>query len=165
MRNKKIVKYNDIQGNYRAERLRFGIIVSRFNEYFTNKLRDAAVDTLISCGAKSSNIHVIAVPGAFELPLVAQRLVKRKKVDAVIALAVVIKGETKHFEQVVEESARGLSEVSLKSEIPVILGIIPAMNIAQVTERVGVKQMNKGREWALSAIEMATLMKQRGVLR
>ncbi len=157
---KKISKSTrQVRGGLNARGRRFGIVVSRFNEHLTRQLLEGAVDTLTAGGALASDIHVVHVPGAFEIPIAAQRLVRGRRVDAVISLAVVIQGETKHFDQVVNETARGLRELSQKADIPVILGIIPAKTVQQAVERVGIKQMNKGREWALSAIEMANLMK------
>jgi len=158
---KKYDKVRHIQGDFSARRGRFTIIVSRFNEYLTNQLLQGTLDTLIRHGALEKNIHVVHVPGAFEIPLVAKKVVLKKKTDAVIALAVIIRGQTKHFEQVAVQTAEGLRQVALKSEVPVILGIIPAESVNDAIERVGVKQANKGREWALSAIEMANLMRQK----
>lgn len=152
-------KARHIGPEFNAKGKRFGIVVSRFNEYLTRQLLEGATETLMGHGAKFSDIHVLHVPGAFEIPLTAQKLVKSRNVDAVITLAVVIQGETKHFDQVVNETARGLRELSQTAEVPVILGMIPAKNVEQAIERVGIKQMNKGREWALSAIEMANLMR------
>ncbi len=151
---------NEIKGGYSARGLKFGIVVSDFNELLTNRLLEGAADTLTRHGASDKNLTVVHVPGAFEIPLAAQKLIRKKKLDAVITLAVVIKGETKHFDQVVKETAKGIRELSKRSEVPVILGVIPANNIRQAQERVGIKQVNKGREWARSAIEMANLMKK-----
>lgn len=152
-----------IRGGYSARGRRFAIIVARFNEYLTRQLLEGALDTLLSHGAREKDIQVVHVPGAFEIPLVAKKLARKKKTDAVITLAVIIRGQTKHFEQVAIQTARGLREVSLKSEVPVILGVIPAESVDDAIERVGLKQMNKGREWALSAIEMANLMRHRSL--
>ena len=157
---KKSKKLIHTQGDFSAKGKRFAIIVSRFNEYLTEKLLDGAVDTLLRHGASEKHIRIVHVPGAFEIPLAAKRVAQRKKVDAVITLAVIIRGKTRHFEQVATQSARGLREVSLKSEVPVILGIIPAESIQDAMERTGIKQSNKGREAAESAIEMANLMQQ-----
>ena len=137
-------------------------MVSEFNEFLTHRLLEGAVDTLIKCGTSEKDIHVFYVPGAFEIPLLLKKILKNKRWDAVITLAVVIRGETRHFDQVVNETARGIRELSVQSEIPVILGVIPAASIAQATARVGIKQTNKGREWALAALEMANLMRQKG---
>ena len=157
-------KYGSVQhvkGGFIAKDKKFAIVVSRFNEYLTSRLLDGALDTLLRHGALPENIHVVHVPGAFEIPLAAKKVALKKKTDAVITLAVIIRGQTKHFEQVAVQTAKGLREVALKSEVPVILGIIPAESVSDAIERVGLKQANKGREWALSAIEMANLMRQK----
>lgn len=152
---------HQIKGDFLARGRKFAIVVSRFNEHLTRELLDGAVDTLVRHGANEKDIHVVHVPGAFEIPLAVHKITRNRVVDAVIALAVIIRGQTKHFEQVAIQTARGLREVSLKSEIPVILGVIPAESIEDATERVGIKHENKGREWALSAIEMANLMRDK----
>ncbi len=146
-----------IKGSFIATGRKFGIVVSQFNEFLTRQLLEGALDTLVRHGAREKDIHVVYVPGAFEIPLTLKKLIAARKLDAVMTLAVIIRGDTKHFEQVALEAARGVREISQKSGVPVILGIIPAENIAQAVSRVGLKQMNKGREWALSAIEMANL--------
>lgn len=133
--------------------------MSGFNEFLTSRLLEGALDTLTRAGAHERDIHVVYVPGAFEIPLAVKKLISAKKIDAVITLAVVIRGQTRHFDQVVREASRGVRELMLKSEVPIILGILPAENIHQAMERVGMKQMNRGREWALGAIEMANLMR------
>lgn len=150
-----------IAGNYSARGKKFAIVVSRFNEVLTRQLLEGALDTLIRHGARQKDISVVHVPGAFEIPLAAKKIVKKRNVDAVITLAVIIRGQTRHFEQVATQTARGIREVSLQSEVPVILGVIPAESINDAMERVGIKQSNKGREWALSAIEMADLMRHK----
>ena len=149
-----------LKGNYSAKGLRFGIVAADFNELLTRCLLEGALDVLKRHGAAEKNILVVHVPGAFEIPLAAKKLIQKKKLDALITLGVVIKGETKHFDQVVRETAKGIRELSSGSEIPIILGIIPANNIRQAEQRVGLKQVNKGREWALSAIEMANLIRK-----
>jgi 6,7-dimethyl-8-ribityllumazine synthase len=156
---KKSKKIQHIKGDFLARGRRFAIVVARFNEYLTRRLLDGAVDTLLRHGAREKDIYVVHVPGAFEIPLTVKKVLRSKKADAVIALAVIIRGQTKHFEQVAIQAARGLREVSLKSEVPVILGIIPAESVEDAVERVGIKHENKGREWALSAVEMASLMR------
>lgn len=154
-------KVRRIHGDYLAKGLRFGVVVSEFNEALTNRLLDGCVDELVRHGARAQDIVVVRVPGAFEIPLVAQELIKRHKdLRAVITLAVVIKGQTRHFDQVVSETARGIRELGSRSRIPVILGMIPAASILDVEERTGIKHRNKGRDWALAAIEMANLLKK-----
>ncbi len=148
------------QGGTSAKGRCFGIVVSRFNEYLTDQLLQNALDTLSRQGADSKKIHVAHVPGAFEVPLATQKLIRRVKPDAVLTLSVVIRGKTKHFDQVVTQCAKGLRELSMKTNVPVILGMISAEDPADAVERVGQKKMNKGREWALSTIEMANLSKK-----
>lgn len=149
------------KGGFEARGRRFAVVVSEFNEYLTRELLSAAVDTLLRHGARSRDVHVFYVPGAFEIPLAVKRLVRKGPWDAVITLAVVIRGQTRHFDQIVKETARSLRDICDKSEVPVILGIVSAHTVAQAVERVGVKRMNKGREWALAAIEIANLMRHR----
>ena len=149
-----------VKGDYSAKGRKFGIVVADFNELLTHRLLEGAIDGLKRHGASEKNIVVVHVPGAFEIPLAAKKLIRSQKPDAVITLAVVIKGETKHFDQVVRETAKGIRELIGSSQIPVILGVIPANNIQQAQQRVGIKQINKGREWATAAVEMASLMKK-----
>ena len=162
VKKKKVAHKNvrKVSGGYSAKGKKFGIVVSEFNEYLTGRLLEGALDTLTRLGAKEKDIQVVYVPGAFEIPLVAGRLIAKKKLDAVITLAVVIRGETKHFDQVVQETAKGIRELCQKTSIPVILGIIPADSVDQAINRVGVKHTNKGREWAIAAVEMANLMRK-----
>jgi 6,7-dimethyl-8-ribityllumazine synthase len=132
-----------VKGSFIATGKKFGVVVSQFNELLTDKLLEGALDTLLRHGAREKDIRVIYVPGAFELPLAVQKLVARKDLNAIIALAVVIRGKTKHFDQVVTESARGIQAISLKSQIPVILGMIPAETIRDAEERIGWHQANE----------------------
>lgn len=155
--SKKRSRITPIKGDYMARPYRFGIVVAQFNEYLTRSLLDASVDTLLRHGAQEKNIHVVHVPGAFEIPLAAKKLIAFKKPNAVITLSVVIKGKTKHFDQVVQETAQGIRELILRTDTPILLGMVSADNVNDALMRVGVKHMNKGREWALSAIEMASL--------
>lgn len=139
---------------------RFGIIASRFNDFITKDLINGCLDTLLRHGAKDEDISVTWVPGAFEIPLLAQKLAKSKSVDAVICLGAVIRGSTPHFEYIASEAAKGIAKVSLDSGLPVIFGIITADTIEQAIERAGTKDGNKGRDAALSAIEMANLIRK-----
>ena len=148
------------EGELQAKGLKFALIASRFNEFITNKLLDGAVDALIRHGADEQNIEVIKVPGSFEIPLVAKKVVKKKKYDAVICLGTIIRGATPHFEYVASETAKGIAIVSLESEIPVAFGVITADNIEQAIERSGTKSGNKGWDAAIVAIEMAQLLKK-----
>lgn len=146
-----------VEGQLIAKGKRFGIVVSRFNDFISKRLVEGAVDTLLRHGAKDSEIETVWVPGSFEIPVVANKLAKSKKFDAVICLGAVIKGSTPHFEYVASEAAKGVAKVSLDTGLPVIFGVITAENLEQAIERAGTKDGNKGRDAALSAIEMANL--------
>lgn len=150
-----------VKGSHRARGLKIAVVVSDFNSRLTHRLLDAAERTFLKQGAAKKDLRIFHVPGAFEIPVVVRRLVKKKEWDAVLTLAVVIRGDTRHFEQVVKETARSLRDLSDQSERPVILGIVPALSVSQAEERVDPKKMNKGKEWALAAIEMANLMRKR----
>jgi len=139
--------------------LKVGIVVSRFNELLGSRLLSGAQDALVRHGVDSGDIDVAWVPGAFEIPLVADKLAKSGRYDAVIALGVVIRGGTPHFEYVAAEVSKGVAKVSLDAGIPVLFGIITADTIEQAVERAGTKAGNKGWEAANAAIEMASLMK------
>ena len=159
MTKAKTRKVRTLKGDYSAAGRRFAIVVAQFNEYLTSRLLEGALDVLVRHGAREKDIRVVYVPGAFEIPITLKKLAAGRY-DAILALAVVIRGQTRHFDQVVNESAKGAREVSLKSEVPVILGVVSADTPAQALQRVGIKHTNKGREWALSAIEMASLVKK-----
>lgn len=156
---KKYPKIRELRGDALGAGRRFGIVVSRFNELLTERLLEGALDTLLSHGAREKDITVVRVPGAFEIPVAAQKLLQKKKLDALITLAVVIRGRTKHFDQVVSETAKGIRELSKESQVPVILGMISADKVSDAQARAGIKGPNKGREWAQSALEMAGLMR------
>lgn len=141
-----------------AKSKKFGLIVSRFNDFISKRLLESAVDTLVRHGASESDLEVVWVPGAFEIALVAARMAKNKKYDALICLGAIIRGGTPHFDYIASEAAKGIASVSLTSGKPVSFGIITADNIEQAIERAGTKKGNKGQEAALSAIEMANLM-------
>ena len=148
------------EGELQAKGLKFAVIVSRFNEFITNKLLDGAVDALLRHGASEENIDVIKVPGSFEIPLVAKKIAKKKSYDAIICLGTIIRGATPHFEYVASEAAKGIALVSLEAEITVAFGIITADTIEQAIERAGTKSGNKGWDAALVAVEMAQLLKK-----
>ena len=148
-----------IEGKLIAENLKFAIVVSRFNDFLTGKLMDGALDTLKRHGAGDKDITVVKVPGAFEIPLMADKL-SSGEYDAIICLGAVIRGDTPHFDLVAGETAKGIAQVSFNNKKPVILGVVTADNLEQAIERAGTKQGNKGSEAALSAIEMANLFKQ-----
>lgn len=149
-----------MKGNLTAEGLKFGIVVSRFNEFVSSKLLDGAEDTLVRQGADEKDISVFWVPGSFEIPPVALRLARSKKYDAVICIGAVIRGETPHFDYISNEAAKGIAHVALSESVPCIFGIITADTLEQAMERAGAKSGNKGRDAALTAIEMANLYKK-----
>lgn len=149
-----------IEGNLIAKGKKFGIVVSRFNDFITKDLVSGCLDALVRHGADEKDIAVVWVPGAFEIPLVAQKLAKAKSYDAVICLGTVIRGSTPHFDYIASEVSKGIANVSLGSGLPVIFGVITADTIEQAIERAGTKDGNKGRDAALSAIEMANLSAQ-----
>jgi 6,7-dimethyl-8-ribityllumazine synthase len=149
-----------IEGNLIAKGKKFGIVASRFNDFVTKELVSGCLDTLIRHGASNEDLKIIWVPGAFEIPTVAQKLAKSKSYDALICLGTVIRGSTPHFEYIVSEAAKGIARVSQDAGLPVIFGIITADTIEQAIERAGTKEGNKGRDAALNAIEMANLVTQ-----
>ena len=148
---------NVIKADLVAKGRKFAIVISRFNEFISSKLLEGCVDTLARHGAQESAQDVIWVPGAFEIPMAALKLAKSKKYDAVICLGTVIRGATPHFEFVASEAAKGVAKVSLDTGVPCVFGIITADNLEQAIERAGTKDGNKGRDAAMSAIEMANL--------
>ncbi len=149
-----------IQGNFNAEKLRFGIIVGRFNEFIGSKLLSGAVDALMRHGAKEEQIETVWVPGAFEIPLLAKRMAQSGQYDAVICLGAVIRGNTSHYDLVTAEVANGIASVSLDTLLPLSFGILTTDNIEQSIERAGTKSGNKGFDAAMTAIEMANLVKE-----
>lgn len=146
------------EGNLTAEGLRFGLVVARFNEFITSKLLAGALDGLKRHGAREEDIEIAWVPGAFEIPLVAQKMAARGY-DAVICLGAVIRGNTPHFEYVANEVSKGIAQVSLGTGVPVIYGVITADTIEQAIERAGTKAGNRGFDASLTAIEMANLLR------
>lgn len=149
---------NLIKADLIAKGKKFAIVISRFNEFISANLLDGCVDTLTRHGVQDSAVDVVWVPGAFEIPVVALKLAKSKKYDAVICLGTVIRGSTPHFEFVASEAAKGVAKISLDTSVPCIFGIITADTLEQAIERAGTKDGNKGRDAAISAIEMANLM-------
>ena len=148
-----------LEGNLVAEGLKFGIITARFNEFINSKLLEGALDALKRHGATIDNIEVAWVPGAFEIPLIAQKMAMSKKYDAVICLGTVIRGSTSHYDVVCAEVSKGVAHVGLASGIPTIFGVLTTDTIEQAIERAGTKAGNKGFDAAVSAIEMANLIK------
>jgi len=149
-----------IEGNLIAKGRKFAIVASRFNDFITKDLLSGCLDTLLRHGADDKDIVVSWVPGAFEVPLVAQKLARSKSYDSVICLGTVIRGSTAHFEYIASEVAKGIAKVSQDTGVPVTFGIITADTIEQAIERAGTKDGNKGRDAALSAIEMANVLTQ-----
>jgi 6,7-dimethyl-8-ribityllumazine synthase len=146
-----------IDANLSAKGKKFGIIVSRFNDFITSKLVDGAMDALIRSGARDQDITIVRVPGAFEIPLAAQKMAGAKIYDAIICLGAVIRGATSHYDYVCAEVSKGIASVSLETGVPVMFGILTTETIEQAIERAGTKAGNKGFDTALGAIEMANL--------
>ena len=151
-----------IEASLVAKGKRFGIIASRFNDFITDRLVGGAVDALTRSGAADADIDVVKVPGAFEIPMVAQRMARSNKYDAVVCLGAVIRGATPHFDYVCAEASKGIAQVSMETEVPVIFGIVTTDTIEQAIERAGTKAGNKGWSAAVAAIEMANLMETVG---
>ena len=150
---------NTYEGKLVASGLRFGIVVSRFNDLITRRLLSGALDTLERHEADEKNVDIAMVPGGFELPLVAQKMAESGRYDAVICLAAIIRGATPHFEYVAGEAAKGIAKVGLDTGVPVIYGIVTADSVEQAIERAGTKAGNKGFDAAESAIEMVNLLR------
>jgi 6,7-dimethyl-8-ribityllumazine synthase len=149
-----------IQGDLSGKGLKFGIVAARFNDFITARLLDGAVDALQRHGVAENDIEVVKVPGSYEIPLAAKMMAQTKKYNAVICLGAVIRGATPHFEYVSAEVSKGVASVSMESGLPVIFGVLTTDTIEQAIERAGTKSGNKGWDAALSAIEMANVMKQ-----
>jgi len=147
------------EGKLLAEGLRFGIVVSRFNELITRRLLSGALDALRRHGADEGKVDVAWAPGSFEVPMVAQRLAGSGRYDAVICLAAVIRGDTPHFEYVAAEAAKGIAKVGLDTGVPTIFGVVTADDIEEAIARAGAKAGNRGADAAMAAIEMADLMR------
>jgi 6,7-dimethyl-8-ribityllumazine synthase len=150
------------EGNLLGKGLRFALVVSRFNEFFSQKLLDGAKDALTRHGVAETDMEVAWTPGSFEMPLIAQKMAASKKYDAVICLGAVIRGGTPHFDYIASEVAKGVAKVGLDTGVPVIFGVITTDNLEQAIERSGTKDGNKGFDAAMSAIEMANLVKALG---
>jgi len=150
------------EGSLLGKGLKFGLIVSRFNEFFTRKLLEGAQDALLRHGVNEADIEVAWTPGSFEIPLVAQKMAQSKKYDAIICLAAVIRGGTPHWEYIASEATKGIARVSLETGVPVINSILTTETLEQAVERAGSKAGNKGFDAAVSAIETANLLKSMG---
>ena len=147
------------EGSLLGEGLKFGLVVSRFNEFITKKLLDGAQDALLRHGVDQGDIEVAWAPGSFEMPLIAQKLAQTKRYNAVICLGAVVRGGTPHFEYIAAEVSKGIAKVSLETGLPVIYGVITTDTLEQAIERAGTKMGNKGFDAAVTAIEMANLVK------
>jgi 6,7-dimethyl-8-ribityllumazine synthase len=149
---------NIIEAGLVAKGKRFGIIASRFNDFITDRLVGGAIDALTRSGAKDADIDLVKVPGAFEIPMVAQCMAETKKYHAIVCLGAVIRGATPHFDYVCAEASKGIAQVGMETQVPVIFGIVTTDSIEQAIERAGTKAGNKGWSAAVTAIEMANLM-------
>ena len=150
------------EGNLIGKGLKFGVVVSRFNEFFSTKLLEGAQDALLRHGVSEDDIEVARTPGSFEIPIIAQKLAQTKKYDAIICLGAVIRGSTPHFDYIAAEVTKGIAKVNLDTGVPVIYGVITTDTLEQAVERSGSKVGNKGFSAAVSAIEMANLVKSIG---
>jgi 6,7-dimethyl-8-ribityllumazine synthase len=148
------------EGNLLAEGLKFGLIVSRFNEFISKKLLEGALDALKRCGAEEKNIDVVWTPGSFEIPLIAKLLAGKRNYHALICLGAIIRGDTPHFEYIAAEVAKGIARLNTELSLPISFGIITADSLDQAIARAGAKEGNKGWQAAISAIEMANLIKE-----
>ncbi len=149
-----------MEGKLVAKGLKFGIVLSRFNNFISERLLEGALDALKRSGAEEADCLIVRVPGAFEIPLIAKKLAKEKRFDAIICLGCVIRGATPHFEYIAQEVTKGIAHLALESEIPIAFGVLITDTIEQAIERAGTKIGNKGFDAAMSAIEMANLMKE-----
>ena len=152
--------YKVYEGKLVSRQLKYGIVVGRFNELITSKLLAGALDALKRHGAEEADVEIAWVPGAFEIPLIAQKMAESGRYDAVITLGTVIRGSTPHFDYVANEVAKGVAATSLKTGVPVVFGVLTTDTIEQAIERAGTKAGNKGYDAAVTAIEMANLIKQ-----
>lgn len=153
-------KIRHIEGEISARGLRVGIVAGRFNDFIVDRLLDAAVATLISHGAEAGNLVVVRVPGAFEMPVAVKRMAVSKRFDAIVALGCVIRGATPHFDYVAGEASRGLSALCLEHELALGFGLLTCDTLEQAIERAGAKAGNKGADAALTAIRMASVLRQ-----
>lgn len=148
------------EGKLVSQDMKIGIVAARFNEFITAKLLGGALDGLTRHGVQEEDIYTAWVPGAFEIPLIASKMAKSKKYDAIICLGAVIRGNTSHYDYVCNEVSKGIAAVSLEQEIPVLFGVVTTENIEQAIERAGTKAGNKGYDCAVSAIEMVNLIRE-----
>lgn len=149
-----------IEGKISGQGLKFALVVSRFNDFISDRLLQGALDALLRHGVKEADIHVVKVPGSFEIPMVARKLALSKKYHSIICLGTIIRGATSHFEYICSEVSKGVATVGLETGIPTIFGVITADTLEQAIERAGTKSGNKGWSAAIAAMEMANLIKQ-----
>jgi 6,7-dimethyl-8-ribityllumazine synthase len=149
-----------IEGELQAKGLKFGIVISRFNDFITSKLLEGAKDALLRHGAKEDDIDVVKVPGSFEIPVVAKKMALKQMYNAIICLGTVIRGATPHFEYISAEVSKGIASASMDTGVPIAFGVITCDTIEQAVERAGTKSGNKGWDAAITAIEMAQIMKK-----
>jgi 6,7-dimethyl-8-ribityllumazine synthase len=149
-----------IEGELQAKGLKFGIVISRFNDFITSKLLEGAKDALLRHGAKEDDIDVVKVPGSFEIPVVAKKMASKQMYNAIICLGTVIRGATPHFEYISAEVSKGIASASMDTGVPIAFGVITCDTIEQAVERAGTKSGNKGWDAAITAIEMAQIMKK-----
>jgi len=154
--------YRELQGELTAAGLRFAVVVSRFNAFITERLLQGALDGLSRAGAGAKSITVARVPGAFEIPVAAKHLAESGQYDAVLCLGTVIRGETPHFEYIAAEASKGIAAAALESGVPISFGILTVENLEQAVDRAGLKSGNKGFEAAMTAVEMANLVRKIG---
>jgi len=160
--NDTIMQVQNIEGTLTAQGIRFGLVVSRFNDFIGQKLVEGAIDCIVRHGGSADNITVIRCPGAFELPSVTRKAAMSGKFDAMITLGVIIRGSTPHFDVIAAEATKGIAQVGLETMIPITFGVLTTENLEQAIERAGTKAGNKGFDAALGAIEMVNLYKQLG---
>lgn len=149
-----------VEGNLDAGGLQFAIVVSRFNSMITDRLLDGALDALLRSGSKEESIDVVKVPGSWELPMAAAEIARQKKHDAVICLGCLIRGETPHFDYIASGATKGLAQIGVETGVPIAFGVLTANNVEQAVNRAGIKNGNKGFDAAMTAIEMANLLRR-----
>jgi 6,7-dimethyl-8-ribityllumazine synthase len=154
------MQIQNIEGDLSAKGIRFGLVVSRFNDFIGQKLVEGAVDCIVRHGGSPENITVVRCPGAFELPSVSRKAAKSGKFDAIVTLGVIIRGSTPHFDVIAAEATKGIAQVGMETMIPVTFGVLTTENLEQAIERAGTKAGNKGFDAAMGAIEMVNLFKQ-----
>ena len=154
------MEYKTHEGHLDAAGLKLAIVVARFNSFITERLLSGALDALRRSGAKSADVEIVRVPGSWEMPVVARALADRQRFDAIICLGCVVRGETAHFDYVAGEAAKGLGQVASQTGVPVVFGVLTTNTVEQAVDRAGAKSGNKGFDAAMTAVEMANLMKK-----